>query len=90
MPCLRNFARSLWKWSDTKERDLFSLPFRMSGMNVPNLTLMTDDICSTSRRSTDVLVWVIKGDRVYEIEANAMWNQSRGIVEEEKAACWEI
>ena len=42
----------------------------MSGMNVPNLTLMTNDIYATSRRSTDILVRVIKGDGVHEIKAN--------------------
>ena len=38
--------------------------------NVPNPTLMTDDIYATSRRSTDILVQAIKSDGVYEIEAN--------------------
>ena len=42
----------------------------MSGMNVFNPTLMTNDTYATSRHSTDIMVRAIKGDGEYEIEAN--------------------
>ena len=58
-------------WSEVtpEERDLFSLPYRMSGLNVSDPTLLTDDIHATSWRSTDIMVQVIKSDGEYEIEA---------------------